>query len=69
MDDREVQHFIEHKLKSLPKIEQIRSMNAIVVTPSLLTNLEKAINTASTIAAIPAFLLLSQITVAAAILE
>lgn len=43
MDDKEVQHFIEHKLKSLPKIEQICSMNAIVVTPSLLSDLEKVI--------------------------
>ena len=43
MEDKDVQHYIEHKLKSFPKVEQICSMHSIVVTPNLLADLEKAI--------------------------
>lgn len=43
MDDKAVQHFVEYKLKSFPKVEQIRSMHSIVVTPNLLADLEKVI--------------------------
>ncbi len=40
---KDFQYFIEHELKSFPKVEQIRSMHSIVVTPNLLADLEKAI--------------------------